>query len=178
VDAEELARFRAEKDDFFATDPLSPLTARQRTRFRGLAYFPHDPAFLVEAELRPAHGSQSIDLVTSSGDSERYRRVGMVRFAVDGNLVTVTVFGSRGGELFVPFRDATSGVETYAGGRYLEARVLPDGRAILDFNYAYNPYCAYGHGWRCPLPPIENHLAVPIRAGERSYPDVGAEIHM
>lgn len=72
----------------------------------------------------------------------------------------------------MPFRDATAGTETYGAGRYLEPRALIDDRTLLlDFNYAHNPYCAYGPEWRCPIPPDENHLAVPIRAGERSYPD-------
>ena len=69
----------------------------------------------------------------------------------------------------MPFRDATSGAETYGAGRYLEARGLGRAGALLDFNYAYNPYCAYSQEWRCPIPPIENHLTVPIRAGEMRY---------
>ena len=73
------------------------------------------------------------------------------------------------GELFLPFADATSGVETYGAGRYLEPEALPDGRMSVDFNYAYNPYCAYNERWSCPITPAENRIDVPIRGGERIF---------
>lgn len=171
VDAEALRRFRAMKDDFFAKDPSSPLTPRQRERFRGLAYFPPNRTLVVEAELVPSVTPEDIALATSSGDTEGYRRAGVVRFAVDGTPAQISLFRSVRGELFVPFRDATSGTETYGAGRYLQARSFGDDLVMLDFNYAHNPYCAYGAGWRCPLPPVENHLTIPIRAGEMRYWD-------
>ncbi|MGH2658596.1 MAG: DUF1684 domain-containing protein [Actinomycetota bacterium] len=171
VDAEALRRFRARKDDFFATDPNSPLTPWQRARFRGLAYFPPNRTLIVEAELDPCVTLADIALATSCGDTERYRRAGVVRFAVDGTPAQISLFRSVRGDLFVPFRDATSGTETYGAGRYLEARTLGDDLVMLDFNYAHNPYCAYSAGWRCPLPPVENHLTVAIRAGEMRYRD-------
>ena len=171
VDAEALRRFRAMKDDFFARDPSSPLTPAQRERFRGLAYFPPNPTLVVEVGLVPFVTLDDIDLVTSGGDAARYRSAGVVWFEVAGVLAAITLFRSGRGELFVPFRDATSGTETYGAGRYLEARTLGNARTLLDFNYAYNPYCAYSPEWRCPLPPVENHLTVPIRAGEMRYRD-------
>jgi uncharacterized protein len=170
VDADALRRFRAMKDGLFASDPSSPLTALQRTLFGGLAYFPASPAFEVEAEMRPYLTPQDVELFTSCGDTERYRRAAVAWFEIDGIPAVLTLLRNARGDLFVPFRDATSGNETYGAGRYLEACDLGDGRALLDFNYAYNPYCAYNPGWRCPIPPVENHLAVPIRAGEQSYP--------
>lgn len=172
MDVETLGRFRAMKDEFFTADPGSPLTPGQRARFRGLAYFAPDPTFAFVADVRPCITPGDVDLVTSCGDTERYRRAAVARFEVDEIPAVLTLFRSDRGDLFVPFRDATSGTETYGAGRYLEAWGLRGGRALLDFNFAYNPYCAYNPGWRCPIPPIENHLAVPIRAGERSYPDV------
>jgi len=171
VDVEALGRFRAMRDEFFATDPSSPLTPPQRARFRGLAYYPPNPELAVEAGREASATPRYVDLVTSSGDTERYRGAGVVRFELAGVSAAITLFRSGRGELFVPFRDATSGTETYGAGRYLEARTLGDGRVLLDFNYAYNPFCAYGPEWRCPIPPIENHLAVPIRAGEMRYRD-------
>ena len=169
MDVEALRRFRAMKDEFFATDPGSPLTALQRARFGGLAYFPANAALAVEGQMHAYATPHDVALVTSCGDTERYRWAAVVWFEVDGIPAVLTLFRSERGDLFVPFRDATSGGETYGAGRYLEARSLGDGRALLDFNYAYNPHCAYSPGWRCPIPPVENHLAVPIRAGERSY---------
>ncbi|MEX2203378.1 MAG: DUF1684 domain-containing protein [Actinomycetota bacterium] len=172
MDVEALRRFRAMKDESFATDPSSPLTPRQRARFRGLAYYPPNSELAVEAGLEAYVPPSEVDLATSFGDTERYRRAGVAWLEVSGLPAAITIFRSDGGKLFVPFRDATSGTETYGSGRYLEARTLTDDRTLLlDFNYAYNPYCAYGAGWRCPLPPVENHLTVPIRAGEMRYWD-------
>jgi uncharacterized protein (DUF1684 family) len=171
VDVEGLRRFRAMRDDFFATDPKSPLTPQQRERFRGLVYFPPNPTLVVEARLVPSGTPDEIALAMSCGDAEGYRRAGVARFAVDGTPAQITLFKSDRGGLFVPFRDATSGAETYGAGRYLEARTLGDDLVVLDFNYAYNPYCAYSAGWRCPLPPVESHLIVPMRAGEMRYWD-------
>lgn len=159
------------KDELFRADPGSPLTPRQRARFRGLAYFAPNPELAVEAAVETYVTPTEVELLTSCGDTETYRRVGMAWFEVDGVPVAITLFRSDRGELFVPFRDATSGTETYGAGRYLAAPALSDGGALLDFNYAYNPYCAYNPEWRCPIPPIENQLAVPIRAGERTFRD-------
>ncbi|MGH2668552.1 MAG: DUF1684 domain-containing protein [bacterium] len=172
MDVEALCRFRAMKDEFFATDPSSPLTPRQRGWFVGLAYFPPSAELAVETGLEAYVTPSYADLVTSCGDTEPYRRAGVARFEVARVLAAITLFRSGRGELLVPFRDATSGTETYGAGRYLQARALGDGRAVLDFNYAYKPYCAYSPEWRCPIAPIENHLTVPIRAGEMRYWDV------
>ena len=99
-----------------------------------------------------------------------------VRFAVDGEEATLTVFrdGERG-SLFIPFRDASAGEETYEVGRYLEPQSRPDGTLDVDFNYAYNPFCAYSEGWSCPIPPEENRLALTIPAGERAFRDESEE---
>lgn len=155
----------------FAGDVDSPLTPVQRARFRGLTYYPPTPALEAVTELRAYRERSEVELMTSAGDTERYRRAGVVWFDVAGISTVMTLLRSDDGELFAPFRDATSGTETYGAGRYLEARRLGDGGVLLDFNYAYNPYCAYNAGWRCPIPPTENHLMVPIRAGERTYAD-------
>jgi uncharacterized protein len=103
-----------------------------------------------------------------------YERLGWVKLQVDGSDCQLALFAPEGDlepeAAFVPFRDATSGSETYGSGRYLEAE-LRDDTVTLDFNLAYNPYCAYGDGWSCPLPPRENWLTVPIRAGEQNLED-------
>jgi hypothetical protein len=94
----------------------------------------------------------------------------MVHFDVDGRTATLTLFGSHDSDdLFLPFRDATSGQETYGAGRYIDVGAARDGRVTVDFNLAYNPYCAYNPSYSCPLPPRENWLDVPIRAGEQDY---------
>jgi uncharacterized protein (DUF1684 family) len=166
--------FRAAKDRAFRRLSESPLTPSQRRGFTGLAYFPENPNLIVEAKMEIADDEgEEVMLETSTGDTTTYRRAGIVRFAVDGQPTRVTLFAAdERDELFLPFRDATAGTETYGAGRYLEVS-LPgdDGRVVVDFNYAYNPYCAYNGDWSCPLPPVENWLSVPIRAGEKAFPD-------
>ena len=109
---------------------------------------------------------------TSDGATQVYRRAGRVRVVVGGQEAPLTLFAPQAGHgLFLPFRDATAGRETYGAGRYLDVAPPVDGRVVLDFNYAYNPYCAYNEHWSCPLPPVENWLRVPIRAGERRFED-------
>lgn len=168
----ELEEFRAAKDDFFRSHPQSPLTPGQRAAFTRLAYFPADPALRIEAVLdTDVDRDEPIKLQTTGGGTQEYRRAGRVRFRVDGQEAEITLYQSKSQrELFVPFRDATSGRETYGAGRYLEVdRPGPDGRVVVDLNYAYNPYCAYNVDWSCPLPPRENWLRVPLRAGEQSF---------
>ena len=108
---------------------------------------------------------------TSTGDAQVYRQLGTLRFSVDDQPVTLTLFADEAGGLFLPFADALAGRETYGAGRYLEPERLADGRVLVDFNLAYNPYCAYNDDWSCPLTPMENWLKVPIRAGERLFHD-------
>jgi uncharacterized protein (DUF1684 family) len=118
---------------------------------------------------------EPIVMQTSTGDQQTYRRAGVVRFDVDGRPTQVTLYSSPDmHELFLPFRDATSGKDTYGAGRYLEVeRPAGESRVVIDFNVAYNPYCAYNPNWSCPIPPGENWLAVPIRAGERTFHSAG-----
>ncbi|MCC6383306.1 MAG: DUF1684 domain-containing protein [Dehalococcoidia bacterium] len=167
----DLAERRAAKDRFFREDPHSPLTTEQRRAFQGLAYFAEDPALAIRAVPEIFSEPQVVELETSLGETAVYLRWARVRFAVAGPEVVLTLYREPGsGALFVPFQDALRGDETYGAGRYLEAQELPDGRVLLDFNEAYNPYCAYNDAWSCPLPPAENRLSVPIRAGEKVFP--------
>ena len=168
----ELEGFRAEKDAFFRDDPHSPLLPEQRASFDGLSYFPENQALRIRASLETdgVDRDERIVMQTTTGDEQEYRRAGVVRFEVDGEATSVSLFGSSDVEgLFLPFRDATSGRETYGAGRYLDVEPPGgDGIVSLDLNLAYNPNCAYNPAWSCPIPPRENWLAVPIRAGERT----------
>jgi uncharacterized protein (DUF1684 family) len=107
---------------------------------------------------------------TSTGDIQVYTRVGRFRFLVDGQDAELTIYEGPNG-LFLPFVDALAGQGTYPAGRYLEPEALPARRYLVDFNLAYNPYCAYNEHWSCPLTPSENRLRVPIRAGEKIFDD-------
>jgi uncharacterized protein len=113
-----------------------------------------------------------VEIPTTDGKAKPFSRVGRIRFDVDGVPAELTVFkDSDRGSLFIPFRDASAGRDTYEVGRYLEPQARPDGTLDVDFNYAYNPFCAYGEGWSCPIPPEENQLAVTIAAGEKAFTD-------
>lgn len=165
-----IEQFRRAKDHFFAHDPASPLSARDRADFSGLAYFPPNRALIIEAQMDKPQADGELVMPTSTGDEVTYRRAGVVQFTVDHQPAQVTLFESAAeGDLFIPIRDATSGKETYGAGRYLEVHQPHSGRVVLDFNYAYNPYCAYSDAYSCPLPPLENWLKVAIRAGEKQY---------
>jgi uncharacterized protein (DUF1684 family) len=166
----ELEQFRAQKDAFFKTHPQSPLTAEQQADFAGLRYFPENPDLRQVLPLEAFAPQDTVVMQTSTGDERTYTRFGRVRFVVEGQEVALTVYGDHAsGTFFLPFADALRGRETYGAGRYLEPEPLGDGQFLVDFNLAYNPYCAYNDAWSCPLAPVENWLAVPIRAGEKLF---------
>lgn len=176
-----LEEFRRGRDHLFRTHPQSPI--EDRRGFVGLDYFPGDPAYRVSATFHPT--AEAAELVIDTGGDDgtiRYERAGLLRFTLAGTECSLLVLSliAYGGGLFLPFKDATSRNETYGGGRYLFDTVKDtDGLAfefetgapqvILDFNYAYNPSCAYSPRWACPLAPPENLLPIPIRAGEKNY---------
>jgi uncharacterized protein (DUF1684 family) len=164
----DVATLRHAKDEYLARAHDSPLTVEQRTRFSGLRYFPEDAAYRFTVTVDPDGRADAEDVEMSDGSTSRLRRLGTVRFDIGGERLSLVAF-EQGDELFIPFRDATSGKETYGAGRYVEAEPLGSGSYELDFNRAYNPYCAYNDAWRCPLPPSENWLSLPIRAGELSF---------
>lgn len=159
---------RKGKDDFFAHHPQSPLTSVQKQSFHSLSYFPENPTLRLEVELEKVPAGQEITIETSTGDMRTYQRIGLFSFEVDGQPAQLTIFFNEYG-YFLPFVDALAGKETYPAGRYLEPEELPGGRFLVDFNLAYNPYCAYNERWSCPLTPPENRLRVPIRAGEKVF---------
>ena len=164
----QLDSFRAEKDDFFASHPQSPLTPAQKRTFRGLSYFDEDPALRLEVTVESFPAPEEIEVQTSTGDVRIYTRHGRFTFAVDVQEAALTIYATEDG-FFLPFVDSLAGAETYPAGRYLEPEPLGGDRFLVDFNLAYNPYCAYNDAWSCPLTPFENRLKVPIRAGEKLF---------
>ncbi len=165
-----LQEFRAMKDEFFRRDPHSPLMDDQKKEFTGLNYFPENPALDLRLKLEPIKEQDKIEMQTSTGDVQEYIRWGKIKFEVGGEPAELTVYLSPGGHgYFLPFVDATSGQETYGAGRYLDLEPHADGTVDVNFNLAYNPYCAYNEHWSCPLTPFENRLKVRIEAGEKSY---------
>ncbi|MEA4908735.1 MAG: DUF1684 domain-containing protein [Anaerolineaceae bacterium] len=165
----ELERFRLEKDRLFARDPQSPLTPEQQRRFTGLDYFPENPQLRLEVEVEPFPEQEQIHMQTSTGDVQVYTRFGRFTFEVEGQPAELTIYQGEDEYFFLPFVDSLANQETYGAGRYLEPEPLVNGKFQVDFNLAYNPYCAYNEMWSCPLPPFENRLKVPIRAGEKIF---------
>jgi uncharacterized protein (DUF1684 family) len=163
-----LDQFRTEKDDFFASHPQSPLTPEQKQEFDGLKYFPENPDLRLEIHIKEFTEKEQVQIQTSTGDVRDYARFGKIHFTVEGEEAELTIY-ENGHGLFLPFVDSLANTETYGAGRYLEPEILPNGKYLVDFNLAYNPYCAYNDLYSCPLTPWENRLKVPIRAGERIF---------
>ena len=172
--------WRAARDRMFAEHPESPIPPSARPTFSGLPYFAYDPAARVIAEVEPAP-EEHYDIATS-GEAEGsygFTRFAVARFELAGRDLSLELYwlDGYGGGLFVPFRDATSSKETYGAGSYLLDTVKGSdlgsegGRLVFDFNFAYNPSCAYDPSWVCPLAPPPNRLDVRIAAGERVRPD-------
>jgi uncharacterized protein len=171
ADAATLHWFRDQKDVLFGEHPQSPIPWPDRQRFSGLAYWPFDPAMRVEAKFT------ALEAEPPSVGEVAFRRIGHLQFNLQGQALSLAAFWIEGyaGGLFVPFTDATSGMETYGGGRYLLDTIksadlgsdFTSDMVVLDFNYAYHPSCTYDPRWVCPLAPPDSRLALPIRAGER-----------
>jgi hypothetical protein len=156
------------KDEYFAHDRESPLTPEQKQVFKGLKYFPPNPELNLEVTVHEFPDKQLIEMQTTTGDIQLYQGYGKFSLSVDGQPAELTIYQSDSG-WFLPFVDSLSGKETYPAGRYLEPEPLGDDRFRVDFNLAYNPYCAYNDTWSCPLTPFENRLKVPIRSGEKLF---------
>ena len=156
----------AARDSLFRS-PDSPIP--DTASFEGVPYFPYDSAFAVSAALVPAMRSETFSFPTTSGALQQHVSAGHLVFEAGGIQWRLEAFEPVGseGRLFVPFRDATAGRQTYGGGRYLDLEVQPSGRYLLDLNRAYHPYCVYDPSFSCPLPPPENRLELEVTAGER-----------
>jgi len=164
----QLENFRKQKDDFYKNDDQSPFTPEQQKTFKGLVYFPEDASLRFEAIVDEFEKKDQISMPTSTGSVQKYVRFGKIKFTVDGQPSELTIYTS-GHEYFLPFADSLAGKETYGAGRYMEPKPIEHNKVLVDFNYAYNPYCAYNDNWSCPITPAENRLKVPIRAGEKIY---------
>ncbi len=180
--AQVLQRFRAQRDELFATHPQSALDEGQKNTFQGLNYFPYNPAmrFVVPIDTHVAPNRQ--ETVMNAAERMSITTVGRLTFTIDSTPVSLSLYwlDIYGGGLFLPFRDATAPGESYGGGRYLFDTIkgsdflrvtgnTVNELFVLDFNYAYNPSCAYNYRWICPLAPVENRLEVAIPAGEKNY---------
>jgi uncharacterized protein (DUF1684 family) len=167
-------RWRETRAQLFRDHPQSPVPVERRRDYTGPHLYEYDPAWCLTATVEPAP-PRRLEITTSSVDTMTFSRFGTARFTHAGIELALELYWLEGygAGLFVPFADATSGTETYGGGRYLLDTVKgadlgqQDGRLVMDFNFAYQPSCAYDPRWTCPLTPPANRLTVPVRAGER-----------
>jgi uncharacterized protein len=172
--------WRGVRDDLFRNHPQSPLPQAIRESFTGLDYYDYNPAARAVGKLVSAE-PETYNIATSSDSSYEFTRLGSVAFDLQGRHLSLEVYWLEGygGGLFLPFRDATSGRTTYGAGRYLLDTIkgadlgTEDDSLVLDFNFAYNPSCAYDPRWVCPLAPPPNRLDVPVEAGERWATETG-----
>jgi uncharacterized protein (DUF1684 family) len=170
---QEVLSLRVDKDSFLRNDMDSPIPLVARSSFKGLNYFPPDQAYSVSSKLERFDKPKPVVMATSTGTRQAYVRYGTLTFEIKGTNLKLVVYKSAedpySRSLFAPFSDATSGKETYASGRYLDLEEQGGNDYELDFNMAYNPYCAYSEEYTCPIPPAENKLPVKILAGEKNY---------
>lgn len=170
----EVRKDRLVKDKYLLTSESSPIKASDREFFAGLSYYKVDKSFVFESILQRLPAPAEVTIATSQDRPRPMLHLGALPFTYDGRQLAVQVYApkdtSDGNYWFIPFTDATSGGETYGGGRYLDIENIASDTVFLDFNYAYNPYCAYNPRFDCPIPPAENALPIAIRAGERDFP--------
>lgn len=169
---ERLERERREKNSRFRTSETSPIPAVEKNTFSSLLYFRIDESYKVQASLERYEDGGNIIIPTSDGKKRTYTKFGKASFMLKGTPLSLTLYlhvGESEELLFLPFADETSAEDTYGAGRYLDLEVPRGNEITLDFNLAYNPYCAYNNTYSCPLPPRENYLAIKVEAGEKNY---------
>jgi len=167
---QEVLTKREETDRFMRASEESPFNNAEEV-YNGLKYYDPNPDYKINADFTLISNGDLRRLPTSDGKEEIYREYGFADFELDGRSHRLLILQMEGGlnHIFLAFADSSSGDETYGAGRYLEIPEIRDGKILLDFNYAYNPYCAYVADYSCPLPPAENYLATYILAGEKNY---------
>lgn len=167
----EIREFREERADFFRTSKGSPFI-QNGTDFPGLAYYDINDRYRIAARLNRMTSRETIRITNSDGTVTTYLKFALAEFNLEGKECRLLILKSLGfgNQYLLAFGDDTSGEETYGGGRYLDVEIGKSDQIKLDFNKAYNPYCAYFGDFKCPLPPRENLLQVAIKAGEKNYP--------
>ena len=172
---EYVMEWREDRDQFFKNHQRSPLTPTEEKSFKGLKYYPFDSRYVFSTEIERYifhinNPKYYATFLTNKGTKKRYLRYGKFHFKLNGKEYSMEVYKSILSDmLFIPFKDLTNGKETYEGGRYIDAEILPGYKMVLDFNMAYHPSCAYNEKFICVLPPRENMLEIEIKAGEKNF---------
>lgn len=178
----QIAEYRKKYMDDFLSDPSSPL---KKDDLQYLRFYDADSSYRVVAEVEILPGETTFLMPVFSGTGQQYVRYALLKFVLKGQNMQLTVYRSSAlakltqykDYLFLPFTDGTNGTDTYGGGRYIDLRSgdFKDNSVVIDFNKAYNPYCAYSGGYTCPKPPDENHLLLTVQAGEKLF--AGEKMH-
>jgi uncharacterized protein (DUF1684 family) len=170
---EKLKAFRLKRDQFFKNDSHSPLKESAQKKFKALIYYPIDLKYAVTGSIEKYPTDPKpiyVNLPTNKEREKKYVKYGRFKFKLDNKEYILHIYRPLGGgELFLPFKDKTSGIETYPEGRYLNIEPMPSGKVLIDFNRAYNPFCEYNEKFTCPFAPKENWLDIEIRAGEKRF---------
>ena len=170
---EDLMEHRREKDSFFKYHPQSPIPMDKRIRFTGLNYYPIDSSLKFEIELKEHEKKEIIIIGDNKGEQQQYLRWGAFQFEINGEMVKLQAYKREKNEenLWLPFKDQSNGKETYGAGRYIDLNETnkKEGKWIVDFNLAYNPFCAYSEYYVCPFIPPENWLKIELKAGEKDF---------
>ena len=175
LEEQRVLKWRKERDVFFKSHQRSPLLPQDKKNFNGLKYYPFDSQYVFSGEIERFNfhinnPKYYATFLTNKGTNKRYIRYGKFHFQLAGKEYTIEIYKSiLSDTLFIPFKDKTNEKETYEGGRYIDAEILPDYKMVLDFNMAYQPSCAYNEKFVCALPPRENMLDIDIQAGEKNY---------
>ncbi|GJM61925.1 DUF1684 domain-containing protein [Persicobacter diffluens] len=166
-----ISEHRSKQNDFFKNSEQSPLTEEQKKSFQHLDYFPAQTDFCLQAKVNRTFSNETIAVQTSSGKAKTYFPYAYLEFEIQKQPFKLLALQptAHPDMLLVAFTDNTTGHETYGAGRYIEIPLPKEDLITLDFNKAFNPYCAYSDGWSCPIPPLENHLNIPVTAGEKAF---------
>ncbi|MEN8226479.1 MAG: DUF1684 domain-containing protein [Bacteroidota bacterium] len=175
----EIDSHRLEMNNKFADSASSPLTKEGLAHFEGLAFFPVNEKYRIEASFTMNPDPEPFEMETTTSRKPIYVKYGEARFTLDGNPYMLEIYQSEKAMqmeefkeyLFLPFKDLTNGNQSYGGGKFLDLKIPAGNTIIIDFNLAYNPYCAYNHRYSCPVPPEVNHLNIEIPAGVKAYED-------
>ena len=171
------SEFQEAQNSFFKDASKSPLKPKDLKEFEGLVFFPIDSVFVVKAQLERTPNTPYFEMKTTTNRVAKERVFGVISFTINGQLLELNVYQSEPDidsdldYLFLPFLDATNGASTYGGGRYIDLSIPETDEVMIDFNKAYNPYCAYNERYSCTLVPRENYLSLEIRAGVKRFKD-------
>jgi uncharacterized protein (DUF1684 family) len=171
--ARNIRQQRQKKDTDFKYADFSPLTIDQKHKFKNLDYFAPDEKYKITAQIRRTNNDTIYKYLTTSNEIRKFYKYAIAEFTIDNKAQTLLVLKSADAAtadyFLLAFKDLTSGTETYEGGRYIDIEAPKNEKLVIDFNNAYNPYCAYNEMYSCPIPPEENNLTTRILAGERVF---------